>query len=280
VKLVVVIPCLNEAATIGEVIDAVPSKIDGISEICVIVVDDGSKDDTAAIARNRGAVIERHETNRGVGAAFGTGIDAALGVQADVIVNMDGDGQFNPADIPFLIDPILNQSADFVTCTRFRYPGYQPDMSPLKRWGNRMMCHIINHIIPQGPFSDVSCGFRAYSRETAMKLNLHGDFTYTQESFIDLANKHVRMVEVPLKVRGRRRHGTSRVASSLWRYGVRSGAIILRALRDTRPLQMFGCLAIILFALGVFLGGFRHLCFREDSSRRGFSIVVRRSRTT
>jgi hypothetical protein len=116
------------------------------------------------------------------------------------------------------------------------------------------MCRIINWIISEGPFTDVSCGFRAYSRQTALKLNLHGDFTYTQESFIDLAEKHTRMMEIPLRVRGVREYGNSRVASSLWRYAVRSSLIILRAVRDVKPLPFFGWLAVVLFLCGAAMG--------------------------
>jgi len=126
----------------------------------------------------------------------------------------------------------------------------------VKKWGNRLMCRIINWIIWGGHFTDVSCGFRAYSRETALRLNLFGTFTYTQETFIDLAAKGVRMVEVPLKVRGVREHGKSRVASNLWRYATNALLIILRSMRDIRPLKFFGLISLILLVLGVVSGGF------------------------
>lgn len=278
-RLVVIIPCLNEEATIVEVIRAIPRTIEGVSQVSVIVVDDGSADRTAEIAADTGAKVVRHALNRGVGAAFTTGIDAALADQADIIVNMDGDGQFNPGDIPALIRPLLEARADFVTCTRFGRRNTVPDMPGIKRWGNRMMCRIVNTIISQGPFTDVSCGFRAYTRETALKLNLHGNFTYTQESFIDLANKHVRMMEVPLEVRGQRRHGQSRVASNLWRYGMRTSAIILRALRDTRPLQMFGYLAAVLFLIGGVLGAFVFVWWLSTGRTHPFRSVLYGSST-
>ena len=254
-RLAVIIPCLNEEATISEVISAIPDSIQGIADVEVIVIDDGSTDKTPQLAEGAGAKVVSHTVNKGVGAAFQTGIDAALKRNVDIIVNMDGDGQFNPSDIPTLIQPILAGEADFVTCTRFGRSEWMPTMPGIKLWGNRMMCRIINFLISDGPFTDVSCGFRAYSRETALKLNLHGDFTYTQESFIDLAGKQTRMVEVPLKVRGVREHGSSRVASNLWKYAARSSLIILRAARDVKPLQMFGTLAVLLFLLGLFLGG-------------------------
>jgi glycosyltransferase involved in cell wall biosynthesis len=199
--------------------------------------------------------VVRHTENRGVGAAFSTGIKAALEAQADIIVNMDGDGQFDPKDIPQLIAPVLSGQSDFVTCTRFALPDYQPRMPFIKRRGNRWMTRIIN-AATGGRFSDVSCGFRAYSRDTALHLNLFGAFTYTQETFLDLARKKVRMAEVPLKVRGEREFGQSRVAGSISRYAVRAGSIILLSLRDTRPLVFFGTIGLFFLLLGVAAGAF------------------------
>ncbi|MFW5798708.1 MAG: glycosyltransferase family 2 protein, partial [Planctomycetota bacterium] len=206
--------------------------------------------------------------NRGVGAAFRTGIETALARGADIMVNMDADGQFNPADIPTLIDPILEGDADMVTCTRFGKPEFVPTMPAVKRWGNKQMCRLVNFITWGSHYTDVSCGFRAYSRETALKLTLFGDFTYTQESFIDLIGKGVHIVEVPLKVRGVREHGKSRVASNLWKYGTNAAAIILRAARDIRPLAFFGSIGAVFLALGVLCGlfVFTHWCFTGRTS--------------
>lgn len=169
---------------------------------------------------------------------------------ADVIVNMDGDGQFRPEDIPDLIAPILTRRYGFVTCTRFGDPEKMPKMPGIKLWGNRMMCRLVNTIIGGQGFTDVSCGFRAYSRDTALRMNLFGSFTYTQETFIDLAAKRVSMTEVPLAVRGEREYGKSRVASNLWHYAFRTSSIILRALRDWRPLLFFGSIAVAFSGIG------------------------------
>ena len=254
--LVVVLPALNEERTVGEVLEAIPRAIPGIDRVQAVVVDDGSTDATAEVARQAGARVVSHPSRRGVGAAFATGIDTALHMGADYIVNMDADGQFDPADIPALLAPLLEGRAEFATCTRFGKKEYVPEMPWVKNWGNRMMCRIINWIIWGADFTDVSCGFRAYTRETALRLNLFGQFTYTQESFIDLAAKGVRMVEVPLRVRGVREFGKSRVASSLWRYGTNALLIILRSMRDIRPLKFFGLIAAGLLALGLSLGVF------------------------
>lgn len=254
--LVVIIPALNESATIGRVVEAVPRAISGFARVEVVVIDDGSTDDTVQLARAAGAHVVSHGSNRGVGAAFATGIDAALSRGADVIVNMDGDGQFTPSDITELVRPITEQGYGFVTCSRFGNPEYIPVMPGIKKWGNRMMCHLINRIIWNAKFTDVSCGFRAYTRETALRLSLFGSFTYTQESFIDLAAKNIRMTEVPLKVRGVREFGKSRVASNLWKYAFETVPIILRAMRDVRPLKFFGSIGIGFFTIGFALLAF------------------------
>jgi glycosyltransferase involved in cell wall biosynthesis len=253
--LVIIIPALNEEKTIEDVIARIPRDIAGIGQMSVVVVDDGSTDRTAELALAAGAEVVSHRNNRGVGVAFATGIDVALRLGADIIVNMDGDGQFSPEDIPALLRPILTDSYGFVTCTRFGLPDYVPRMPRIKKWGNRMMCHLVNWVIRSG-FTDVSCGFRAYTRDTALRLNLFGFFTYTQESFIDLASKRVRMTEVPLRVRGVREFGNSRVAGNLWRYAFQTLPIILRAMRDTRPLTFFGIPAILLSILGLAQVGF------------------------
>jgi glycosyltransferase involved in cell wall biosynthesis len=255
VKLIVIIPAFNEEATIGKVIGSIPTPFEGVEEVQVIVTDDGSKDRTSEVASLAGAEVIRHRQNLGVGAAFRTGLMSALEAGADIIVNVDADGQFDSSDIPLLIRPILNREADVTTCTRFAREQLVPDMSPIKKWGNRMMCRIVNGICYKANFTDVSCGFRAYSRDAALRLTLFGDFTYTQESFIDMAAKDLHITEIPLQVRGRRQHGQSRVANNLWRYAFHSMMIIIQAFRDLRPLFFFGSLGMILLVLGIACGG-------------------------
>jgi hypothetical protein len=182
---------------------------------------------------------------------------------------MDGDGQFSPEDVPALIAPILAGRAGFVTCTRFANPDYVPKMPLVKLWGNRAMSRLVTAIAGQGSrFTDVSCGFRAFTRETALKMNLFGQFTYTQETFIDLAANQVRIAEVPLRVRGERQFGKSRVARNLWRYAFQTSSIILRALRDRKPLLVFGSIGLATFAAGALMGLFllAHLWLTGNTS--------------
>ncbi len=241
-RLVVQIPALNEERTIAEVIRAIPAQIEGVDEIRVLVVDDGSSDRTAELARAAGATVVRHAVSRGVGAAFRSGLGRADEMGADIILTIDADGQFDAGDIPALIRPILQGEADFVTASRFADPALVPQMPKAKRWGNDIIARWLSSLVGQR-FHDVSCGFRAYSKEAYFRLVLLGEFTYTHETFLNLAFSGMRIQEVPVRVRGQREFGKSRVASSLFGYGWRAASIILKTYRDYRPLRFFGFVA-------------------------------------
>lgn len=244
-RVCVILPALNEEATIASVLESIPAYVDQ-----VVVVDDGSRDATAEIAERLGARVVRHERNRGVGVAFNSGIRAARETGADIVVNMDADGQFDPADIEKLLDPIVEGRASFVTASRFKDPHAIPRMSWIKYRGNRFMARLIGNIAGMR-FHDVSCGFRAYSRDAIDQLNLFGRYTYTQESFLNFAFKGVPILEVPVAVRGTRPCGRSRVAGNLFKYAYYTIKIIARTYRDYRPFRFFAAGAAILIALGV-----------------------------
>jgi len=248
-KLGIVIFAFNEEKSIGGVLDRIPASIDGIDETDVIVVDDGSTDRTRALALARGAHVVSHARNRGLGAAFATGIDAALRAGADIIVSLDGDGQHPPEAIPLLIAPLMAGQADFATATRFSDPVLAPRMPMLNRLGNWLVARITGLACGR-PFTDASCGFRAYSRDAALRINIFGGHTYTQESLLDLARKGVAMTEVPVAIRGVREHGKSRVAHSLLRYGLRALTILVRAVRDRLPFPFFGAIGAALALIG------------------------------
>lgn len=248
-KLVVQLPALNEEASIGRVLDTIPRSLPGVDEVLVLVVDDGSTDQTAELAREKGAVVVSHAQNHGVGAAFRTGLAKATDLGADIIVTLDADGQFNPDDISTLIEPIQKGKADFVTASRFLDPALVPAMPAAKRWGNDFMARWVSSITHQR-FHDVSCGFRAYSKNAYLRLNLLGNFTYTHEVFLTLAFANVPIVEVPVVVRGVREHGKSRVANNLFHYGWRTASIILKTYRDYRPLKFFSKIAGLLGLTG------------------------------
>jgi glycosyltransferase involved in cell wall biosynthesis len=252
--LVVVLPALNEAATISTVIARIPRAMPGVRAIEVVVVDDGSTDATADLARRAGATVVSHPANLGVGAAVATGLDVALSMGAEIIVHLDSDGQFDATDIPQLVRLIQEEGFGLATGTRYADKALIPDMPWINKAGGMAMSRLVNMVISGARFTDVTCGFRAYSRDAAMKLVLFSTFTYTQESLIDLASKGVRIAEIPLRIRGVREHGTSRVAGNLWAYGAKTMAIILRALRDKRPLTFFGIPALMLLVLGLLAG--------------------------
>ena len=185
-RLLVIIPALDESATIQRVIAGIPRHIEGISDIQVLVVDDGSNDNTAELARDAGAFVVSHSTNLGVGAAIQTGLGEAVRSGVDIAVNVDGDGQFDPQDIEKLVRPILDGRAEFVTASRFKDPALAPKMPWLKRRGNGWMSSLVS-FLSRRKCHDVSCGFRAYSREVCLRLALQGRFTYTQETFLVLS---------------------------------------------------------------------------------------------
>jgi glycosyltransferase involved in cell wall biosynthesis len=255
VKLVVYLPALNEAATIGEVLDAIPAAIPGVSALTKIVVDDGSIDETEAIARRHGALVVRHPRNLGTGRAFISGVQAALTEGADIIVGMDADGQFSPADIPALVAPIVKGEADVALCTRFGDGSQLTGRMPIaKRFGNWLVCRIISITAGQR-FTDVSCGFRAFTRDAALRVDVHSDFEYIHESLLTWRRFGKRIVEVELAVRAERAVGSSHILASVSSYALRSGPVLLYAIRDYSPLKFFGSLSLFIFIVSVGTGG-------------------------
>ena len=142
-----------------------------------------------------------------------------------------------------------------VTCTRFLKKEWVPQMPLIKRFGNSIFTRLINFLTKQ-KFTDTQCGFRAYSREAALRMNLMGKFTYTQEVFLDLADKGMRIKEIPCKVRGEREHGKSKIVKNPITYAINSLLIILKAFRDYQPLKFFGSIGVVIFLIGFVLGIF------------------------
>ena len=254
-KLVVMVPCLDEERTVADVVHAVPRDLDGVGPVEVLVLDDGSTDATAERAREAGALVVRHRTNRGLGRTFQDGVRQALARGADLVVNIDGDGQFNPADIATLVEPIIAGEAHMATASRFMRRELVPKMPAIKRWGNGWVAWIV-WLLSGRRFRDVSCGFRAFSREALLRMNLFGSYTYTQETFLDLIFKGLEIVELPVPVRGVRQFGESRIARSIPRYAFRSLQIMLRAFISYRPFSFFATLASFFLAFGLALLGF------------------------
>lgn len=246
-RVCVVIPALNEEQSIGKVIRNVPAFVD-----LIIVVNDGSSDGTVRVAEECGAHVINHSLNQGLGVAFRTGIGAALSSGADIIVNIDADGQFDPVDIEQLVRPIAKNETEMVTASRFMDRRLRPNMPRMKLIGNRLMSLLVSSIVGR-KLNDVSCGFRAYSRRAACSLNSFGRFTYTQETLIELAFKGVSIMEVPVLVKGAREFGCSRISSNLFLYGANTSRILLEVLRDYRAFRVFGIAGLVIGGLGVLL---------------------------
>lgn len=251
--LVVMIPAFDEEKTIGEVIEKIPRKIDGIKSVKVLVIDDGSTDGTKKTSQKAGAdKVVCIPVNFGLGNAFRKGVSTALGMKAGIIVTIDADGQFNPADIPKLIKPIINGSAEMVTCSRFKEKSLEPKMPWIKKFGNHVFTSIVNTFTGK-KFTDTQCGFRAYSKEAALRLNTFGGHTYTQEVFLTLASKNLVIEEVACSVKGER-DGKSKVVGSIFGYSVKAIMIILRTVRDYNPLAFFGSIGVTVFCAGLAIG--------------------------
>lgn len=253
-KLIVNIPAYNEEEKIGETIKRIPRSFPGISEVLVQVIDDGSKDRTIEISKNAGAdFIYTNGINRGIGKTFRHAVERALENNADIMANIDADGQFDPNDIEKLIRPILEHRADMVSADRFTKSTAENIpwvKNILNRFAARIIGGFLNTVIP-----DLTCGFRTYNRETLLRLNLPGDFTYTQEVIIDALGKNLKLEFVPVNVTyfADRK---SRVVKSIFGYLSNSFRIILKAVRDVRPMKFFGIPGLVLILLSLVLFAF------------------------
>jgi len=247
-KLLIYLPALDEESNIVNVINNLPKKIPHVSEINYLVVDDGSIDKTAALARSSRAQVVSHARNRGVGAAFHSGVQYALENGADILVGIDADGQFDPDEIQTLIEPIITDKADMVIGNRFTR-GRPKYMSQIKYWGNMIIASLVSFIGGQ-KMQDVSCGFRSYNREALLRLNIFGKFTYTHETILSLIYQELRVIELAIKVRYYPER-KSRVAKSLFRYAMQTGKIIFRIMLDYKPLMVFGVFGGAMLAIGM-----------------------------
>ncbi len=249
-KIVVYLPAFNEEDVIENTIHEIQTVI-GKNSWDILVIDDGSVDNTVAIANKNEVIVIKHGVNRGVGEAFHTAVDYALQNKYDVLVSIDADGQFNPNEIRKLIDPIQNNLVDFSLGIRFMN-GQPKHMSTIKFYGNKWVNTIISSISKQ-KLLDVSCGFRAYSREALLNLNLHGTFTYTHETVLDLLNKKMRVAQIPITVtyfKDRK----SRVAGNILTYAHRTLRIILKCYKDYAPFAFFGRISLVLLVISIISG--------------------------
>jgi glycosyltransferase involved in cell wall biosynthesis len=244
-KLIVTIPAFNEAPTIGHVIREIPREIDGFDAVEVLVLDDGSHDSTVEVARAAGAEhVVSNGANRGLAATFKRGLQEAVQLGADVIVNTDADNHYDQRRIPDLIAPLVRREADITVGSRLI------DELPMKKankYGNKVANYIMQRLL-RLPDIDVSTGYRAYTREAAMKLNVLSDHTYTHETLINALDQRLRIVNVPIAARHVAR--PSRLIKGIASHVMRAGGVILRSFLLYRPMQVYGAAGAALLLLG------------------------------
>jgi glycosyltransferase involved in cell wall biosynthesis len=249
VKLIIQIPCLNEESALPVTLSELPREVDGFDEVEWLIIDDGSTDRTVEIAREHGVDhVVRFTQNKGLAVAFQAGMDAALKLGADVIVNTDADNQYNAADIPLLVQPILENRADMVIGDRqvADHPEFSSTKKLLQRWGSWVVRQASETDIP-----DTTSGFRAYSREAALRLNVVSRFTYTLETIIQAGKSDIAVASVPIRVNGKLR--PSRLFKSIPDYIKRSVGTIFRIYAMYEPLRIFATLAAMIGLVGVAL---------------------------
>ncbi len=270
-KLIIQIPCYNEALTLPETIRHLPKNIDGIDQIEYLVIDDGSQDNTAEVAKEYGANhVIRLKKNQGLAGAFKAGLDACIRLGADIIVNTDADNQYVSADIPKLIEPIIKGNAELVIGDRG--VATEESFTPLKRklqtFGSYVVSKAAGLEIP-----DATSGFRAMTRETALKTNVLSNYSYTLETLIQAGNRNISVTSVPVRTNPPRR--PSRLMHGIWDYLIKSTITIIRAYAMYRAIRVFFSIGLILLIAGGALA-VRYLVFFLQGQGDGHvqSVIV------
>ncbi len=246
-KLVVMIPCLNEETTLPLVMSTMPTKIPGVDSIEVLVIDDGSTDKTVEVAKSLGVKhFVRHNRNRGLAFSLRDGIRGALELGADILVLTDGDNQYPQEKIPELIQPILDKQADIVIADRQTQTieHFSPIKKFLQKFGTGVLNAAAGTEIP-----DATSGFRAYTREAAIKLNLVGRFNFAMEATVQSSNKHLSIASIKIKTNPKTRE--SRLFNSLWEHVRKSAVALINAFLMYKPFVVFATVGVILFIAGL-----------------------------
>jgi glycosyltransferase involved in cell wall biosynthesis len=249
-KLIIQIPCFDEADSLPTTLSALPRTVPGFDSVEWLVIDDGSKDETIRVARMHGVDhIVQHIQNKGLAQAFMSGLEAALKLGADVIVNTDADNQYNAGDIPILVQPILEHRAEIVVGARpiRTISHFSPIKKLLQLLGSWTVRKVSKTNIP-----DATSGFRAISRNAAQRLIIFGSYTYTLEMIIQAGQKNVSIISVPISVNDDLR--PSRLIRSIPSYISRSTVSIIRIFVIYRPFRFFATTGVALLLSGVLIG--------------------------
>jgi len=248
-KIVVTIPAYNEEKTIGSLINKINAVMgSGRYDYKVLVVDDGSKDKTAEVAKLANAVVYSHPKNYGLADTFRTETEKALKLGADVIVHIDADIQYKPEEIPLLLKEIEN-GYDLVLGSRFK--GKIEYMSIIKKLGNKAFSRVVSNITGIR-ISDTQTGFRAFTKDVAEKIKITSNHTYTQEQIIRAVKKKFKIKEVPIYFA--KRNDKSRLISNPFKYAISAWINLIRTYRDYEPLKFFGLTGTSIFSIGLLIG--------------------------
>ena len=248
-KLIIQIPCYNEAESLPETVAQLPRQIDGIDEVEVLIIDDGSSDNTAEVAEACGVDhVLRLPHHAGLAAGFAAGLDACLRLGADFIVNTDADNQYYAADIPLLVQPLLSGEAELVIGDRgvATLQTFSPIKRSLQVFGSRIVSSAAGLDI-----SDATSGFRAMTRDVALHTVVLSDYSYTLETLIQAGNRKTKVVSIPVRTNPPRR--PSRLMTGMGHYLKHSSATIIRSYTMYRPLRVFFTAGMIVFLLGLAL---------------------------
>jgi len=250
-KLIIQIPCYNEEETIAKTLADLPKEIPGIDNIEVLIINDGSTDNTVAIAKKNGV---RHfvnfSHNMGLARGFAAGLEKCLELGADIIVNTDADNQYKGSDIPKLVKPILDQKAEIVIGDRQidKIKEFSWLKKKLQKFGSRVVRKVSQTKVP-----DTTSGFRAYSRHAALQMNIISTFSYTLETIIEAGQKDIPVISIPIETNITER--PSRLFKSNWYYIKRSAATIIRIYTMYQPLRVFFYSGLISFLFSLLLSG-------------------------
>lgn len=269
-KLVIIIPALNEEATVGSVIREIPRAIEGIQRVEVVVVSDGSTDRTAEIAAEAGAdLVIRHPVNKGLAQTYSEAIDVAIERGADIVVSTDADNHYDQSRIPELIQPVVEGRADVViggravkTLRGMPWPN---------RFGNLMGSAVVSRLARLPRTIDVSSGFRAYSRDAAIRVNIFSRYTYTHETILQASQQGLVVTEVVIPARPVNRR--SRLIASVPRHIIKSLVTIIRILVYYRPLRFFFWVGCAIFAVGLVFDSILGIHFLRTSAFTPYKIL-------